>query len=77
MLQFITTDPTIIEFPDLENKSIAIPGVGGTPDQLTQIFFTAFGFNTTDFVTLDYSISSPAQLTQMYIAGKKGICSSS
>jgi NitT/TauT family transport system substrate-binding protein len=71
MLQFITTDPTIIEFPDLENKSIAIPGVGGTPDQLTQIFFTAFGFNTTDFVTLDYSISSPAQLTQMYIAGKR------
>jgi len=71
MLQFITTDPTIIEFPDLENKSISIPGVGGTPDQLTQIYFTAFGFDTTEFVTLDYSISSPAQLTQMYIAGKR------
>ena len=71
MLQFITTDPTIVEFPDLENKSISIPGAGGTPDQLTQIYFTAFGFDTTEFVTLDYSISSPAQLTQMYIAGQR------
>lgn len=73
MLQFITTDPTITEFPQLQNRSIAIPGAGGTPDQLTQIYFTAFGYDTTEFVTLDYSISAPAQLTQMYIAGKKDL----
>lgn len=73
MLQFITTDSTITEFPQLQNKSIGIPGAGGTPDQLTQIYFTAFGYDTTEFVTLDYSISSPAQLTQMYIAGKRDL----
>ncbi|NCB02381.1 MAG: ABC transporter substrate-binding protein [Spirochaetia bacterium] len=71
MLQFITTDPQVVEFEDLRGTSIAIPGAGGSPDQLTQIYFTAFGYDTTDFVTLDYSIASPAQLVQMYAAGKK------
>ncbi len=73
MLQFITTDASIIEFDNLQNKTISIPGVGGTPDQLTQIFFRAFGYDTTEFVTLDYSISSPAQLTQMFIANKRDL----
>ena len=73
MLQFITTDSSILEFDNLQNKTISIPGVGGTPDQLTKIYFSAFGYDTTEFVTLDYSISSPAQLTQMFIANKRDL----
>jgi NitT/TauT family transport system substrate-binding protein len=73
MLQFITTDPTILTFDDLAGKSIGVPGQGATPDQLTQIFFSAFGYDSSEFLTLDYSISSAAQLTQMFIANKRDL----
>ncbi len=70
MLQMITTDATIEYMDDLRGVNIGIPGEGSTPDQLTKIIFTAFGIDLEDLLTLDYSVASPAQLTQMYIAGK-------
>jgi len=73
MLQFITTDPTIETFGDLEGRSVGVPGQGATPDQLTQIFFSAFGYNPSEFISLDYSVASAAQLTQMFIANKKDL----
>ncbi|MGD8113757.1 MAG: ABC transporter substrate-binding protein, partial [Sphaerochaetaceae bacterium] len=57
MLQFITTDPSIETFEDLRGRTVTVPGQGATPDQLTQIYFSAFGYDTTDFISLDYSVA--------------------
>ena len=73
MLQFITTDPSIETFEDLRGRTVTVPGQGATPDQLTQIYFSAFGYDTTEFISLDYSVASAAQLTQLFIAGKKDL----
>ena len=73
MLQMITTDESIEYIDDLEGVRIGVPGENSTPDQLTKIIFAAFGVDADTFLDLDYSVSSPAQLTQMYIAGKTPI----
>lgn len=70
MLLFLTTDNTITELSDLQNRKISIPGSGSTPDQMTKILVSALGFDYESDVQLDYSIASPAQLAQMMIAGK-------
>jgi NitT/TauT family transport system substrate-binding protein len=70
MLLFLTTDKTITELSDLQNRKISIPGSGSTPDQMTKILVSALGFDYESDVQLDYSIASPAQLAQMMIAGK-------
>ncbi len=73
MLQMITTDESIEYIDDLEGVRIGVPGENSTPDQLTKIIFAAFGVDAETFLDLDYSVASPAQLTQMYIAGKTPI----
>jgi NitT/TauT family transport system substrate-binding protein len=70
MLLFLTTDKTITELSDLQDRKISIPGSGSTPDQMTKILVSALGFDYESDVQLDYSIASPAQLAQMMIAGK-------
>ncbi len=73
MLQMITTDSSIEFVDDLAGIPIGIPGEGSTPDQMTKIIFAAFGVSDPEFLNLSYSVASPAQLTQMYIAGKTSI----
>lgn len=70
MLMLLTNDSSITELNDLANRNISIPGAGGTPDQMARILIAALGYDSTTAVELDYSIASPAQLTQMLIAGK-------
>jgi NitT/TauT family transport system substrate-binding protein len=70
MLMFLTNDSDITELTDLANRKISIPGAGGTPDQMARILIAALGYDSETAVELDYSIASPAQLTQMLIAGK-------
>jgi NitT/TauT family transport system substrate-binding protein len=70
MLMFLTNDSGITELTDLANRKISIPGAGGTPDQMARILIAALGYDSETAVELDYSIASPAQLTQMLIAGK-------
>ncbi len=70
MLMFLTTDSSISDLSDLEQRKINIPGAGGTPDQMTRILVSALGFDPEVDVELDYSIASPAQLAQMLIAQK-------
>lgn len=70
MLMFLTTDPSITELSDLAQRKISIPGAGSTPDQMTKILISALGFDYETDVALDYSIASPAQLSQMLIAKK-------
>ena len=70
MLMLLTNDSSITELNDLANRNISIPGAGGTPDQMARILIAALGYDSTRAVELDYSIASPAQLTQMLIAGK-------
>jgi NitT/TauT family transport system substrate-binding protein len=52
---------------DFAGKTINIPGAGSSPDYVSQYVFAQSGV---DDVQFDYSISSPAQLAQMMIAGK-------
>lgn len=73
MLMFLTSDHTISEMSDLAGRKIAIPGAGGTPDQMTRILVSALGYDYESDVELDYSIASPAQLAQMLIAGKTSL----
>ena len=47
---------------DSEAKSIAVPGAGGTPDHMSTLLYPELERN--------YSISAPAQLAQLVIAGK-------
>lgn len=70
MLMFLTNDASIQDWGDLANRKISIPGAGSTPDQLTRIIITALGYDYESDVELDYSIASPAQMSQMLIAGK-------
>lgn len=70
MLMLLTTDGTIDELDDLAGRTIAIPGAGGTPDQMTRILVTALGYDPESDVRLDYSIAAPAQVAQMLIAGR-------
>jgi NitT/TauT family transport system substrate-binding protein len=52
---------------DFAGKTIHIPGAGSSPDYVSQYVFAQSGV---DDIQFDYSISSPAQLAQMMIAGK-------
>ncbi|MFA5514558.1 MAG: ABC transporter substrate-binding protein [Sphaerochaetaceae bacterium] len=70
MLMFLTTDDSITQITDLNNRKIHIPGSGSTPDQLTRILISALGFDWQEDVELDYSIAAPAQLAQMMIANR-------
>ncbi len=42
--------------------AVSVPGAGGTPDHMARLLFPEF--------TPDYSVTSPAQLAQLLIAGK-------
>ena len=55
----------------LEGKFIHVPAPGSTPDLITRYIMTGWGLdNTGQNEVLDFSITSPAQLAQMLIAGK-------
>ncbi|MFA5569956.1 MAG: ABC transporter substrate-binding protein [Sphaerochaetaceae bacterium] len=70
MLMLLTTDHSITELEHLYNRNIAIPGAGGTPDQLTQILIAALGYQVDEDIFLDYGVAAPAQLAQMLIANR-------
>jgi NitT/TauT family transport system substrate-binding protein len=55
---------------DFAGETIHVPGAGSSPDYVTQYVFEKSGLTPGEDVTLDYSISAPAQLAQMMIAGK-------
>ncbi len=70
MLMLLSTDHSIEKLEDLANRKINIPGSGSTPDQITRIMVSAFGFDPDTDVELDYSIAAPAQVAQMMIANR-------
>ena len=47
---------------DENSKTIAVPGLGGTPDHMQRLLYSQY--------EADYSVTAPAQLAQLLIAGK-------
>lgn len=47
---------------DINNSTLSVPGYGGTPDNMATLLYPQY--------ERDYSITAPAQLAQMLIAGK-------
>lgn len=68
MLSVVSSSATSIE--DLIGTSISIPGgPAATPNQLAQYLIESNNLSATDF-TLEYGVTSAAQLSQLLIAGK-------
>lgn len=57
MLSLIGTDP--------DSPAVSVPGAGGTPDHMARLLYPQY--------TPDYSVTAPAQLAQMIIAGKTSL----
>lgn len=54
MLSVVGTNPSA--------KELSVPGAGGTPDQMANLLYPQY--------KKDYSVTAPAQLSQLVIAGK-------
>lgn len=70
MLSVLTSDGSVANVQDLLGKTVHIPGAGSTPDQMSQLLLKQSGLEVGKDVILDYSVSAPAQLAQLVIAGK-------
>ncbi len=73
MLSILSSDDSIKGASDLVGKTIHVPGAGSTPDQMARLLIREAGLVEGKDVILDYSVSAPAQLAQMVIAGKVGL----
>lgn len=70
MLSVLSTDDSIKSAADLVGKTIHAPGAGSTPAQMASLLIREAGLVEGTDVILDYSVSAPAQLAQLVIAGK-------
>ncbi|NQT58244.1 MAG: ABC transporter substrate-binding protein [Bacteroidetes bacterium] len=77
MLYFLSRDQNLdfsqqtVELLMAENKFVHVPAPGSTPDLVTRYIMTGWGVEqVAQNNVLDFSITSPAQLAQMLIAGK-------
>ena len=70
MLSVLSTDDSITSAADLVGKTIHAPGAGSTPAQMASLLIREAGLVEGTDVILDYSVSAPAQLAQLVIAGK-------
>jgi NitT/TauT family transport system substrate-binding protein len=70
MLSVLSSDPSVADASDLIGKTIHVPGPGSTPDQMARLLLKEAGLVEGVDVIMDYSVSAPAQLAQMVIAGK-------
>ena len=70
-LSLITTDPDVKSLTDLKGKTVAVAGQGATPEYMFRYLLDKNGItaDTTDGVTLDYSIPT-AQIAAQMISGK-------
>ena len=70
-LSLITTDPEVKSLADLKGKTVAVAGQGATPEYMFRYLLDKNGIaaDTTDGVTLDYSIPT-AQIAAQMISGK-------
>ncbi len=66
----LSTDDSIKSAADLVGKTIHAPGAGSTPAQMASLLIREAGLVEGTDVILDYSVSAPAQLAQLVIAGK-------
>ena len=77
MLYFLSRDPDLdfsretIDILLTENEFIHVPAPGSTPDLVTRYIMAGWDAGEEEqSAVLDFSITSPAQLAQMLIAGK-------
>ena len=70
MLSVICTDGSVTDYTGLLGKTVNVPDVGSTPDQLSKLLLMKAGLENGKDLVLDYSVASPAQISQMLIAGK-------
>lgn len=74
MLSLLSTDPELHDtIKSISEKEIAVPGQGSTPDLVTRFILSSIPkklAENTDEIKYNYTISAPAQLAQMMIAGK-------
>ncbi|WP_320127956.1 ABC transporter substrate-binding protein [uncultured Sphaerochaeta sp.] len=70
MLSVLCSDGSVSDYTGLLGKSVNIPDVGSTPDQLAKLLLMKAGLEAGKDVVLDYSVASPIQIAQMLIAGK-------
>jgi NitT/TauT family transport system substrate-binding protein len=70
MLSVICSDGSVSDYSGLLGKTVNVPDVGSTPDQLSKLLMMKAGLENGKDLVLDYSVASPAQIAQMLIAGK-------
>jgi NitT/TauT family transport system substrate-binding protein len=70
MLSVLCSDGSVTDYTGLLGKTVNVPDVGSTPDQLSKLLLMKAGLENGKDLVLDYSVASPAQIAQMLIAGK-------
>jgi NitT/TauT family transport system substrate-binding protein len=70
MLSVLCSDGSATGYEDLIGKTVNVPDVGSTPDQLAKLLLMKAGLENGKDLVLDYSVASPAQIAQLLIAGK-------